>query len=189
MVRRMVCVLAAAVLAVGLRLPAGAAENSGSIRIAVDYGDSPVEGGAVVLYCVAEPAEGGYRLGERFGGGIIRQEDACSPELARWLAERAASGGVRQSLDPEGGTVFSGLEEGLYLAVQTEAPEGWYCAMPFLIPIPLDGEWEVLAYPKLSALLTESPKTGQHPAPLFAAMGLVLSGTGLYFCLEKLRKK
>lgn len=185
----MVWFLVATVLMMGLKLPAAATENTGSIRVSLDYGGAPVDRGEVAVYCVAEPLEGSYRLAENYGGGIIRQEDACSPELAQWLSERTASVGDRQPLDPEGRAVFSGLEKGLYLVVQTEAPQGWYCAAPFLVPIPLDGEWEVLAYPKLSVLLTQSPKTGQHPAPLIGAMGLVLSGTGLYFCIEKLRKK
>jgi len=185
----MVWILVTTILMMGMSLPAAAAESTGSIRVSLDYGDSPVDRGEMVVYRVAVPLEGSYRLAENFGGGVIRQEDACSPELAQWLSERIASGGVRQQLDREGRAVFSGLEQGLYLVVQTEAPTGWYCAAPFLVPVPLDGEWEVLAYPKMAVLLTQSPKTGQHPAPLIGAMGLVLSGMGLYFCVEKLRKK
>lgn len=184
----MVWLLAAAVLVMGLQLPVSA-ESTGTIRVSLDYGDSPVDRGEVVVYRVAEPIGDSYRLAENYGGGMIRQTDACTPELAHWLSERTASVGIRQPLGPEGCAVFFGLERGLYLIVQTEAPEGWYCAAPFLVPVPLNGEWEVLACPKLSMLLTGSPKTSQHPAPLIGAMGLVLSGTGLYFCIEKLRKK
>lgn len=183
----MIGVLAAALLTAGIGLPASAAQT-GTIRVSLDYG-VPVDRGTVVLYRVAEPLEEGYRLGEVFGGGFIRQEEACSAELACWLSERAASGGDIQSLDKTGTAVFSGLGEGLYLLRQTVAPEGWNCCAPFLVPVPLDGEWEILACPKQSELLTSSPKTGQHPAPLFAAMGLVLSGMGLYVCVEKIRKK
>lgn len=188
MVRRMVWVLAAAVLVMGLKIPVSA-QSTGTIRISLDYGGDPVNRGEVVVYRVAEPLEESYRLAENYGGGVIRQEDAFSPELAQWLSERRGSEGMRQCLDPEGRAVFSGLEEGLYMIVQTEAPEGWYCAAPFLVSVPLNGEWEILACPKLSLVMTESPGTGQHPAPLVGAMGLVLSGTGLYFCIEKLRKK
>lgn len=187
MIRRMAAVLAALLLALGLGIPASAAQT-GSIRVLLDYSET-VDRGEVMLYSVAVPLEGGYRLQETFGGGIIRLEEACSPELAQWLAERISSEGVSQRLDDQGSTEFSGLERGLYLVVQTAAPEGWTCVSPFLVPIPLDGEWEVLACPKQSVLLTQSPRTGQHPAPLFGAMGLVLSGTGLYLCIEKLRKK
>ena len=189
MVRRLAWVLIAAVIAAGLGIPVSAAERTGTIRISMDYGKNGTDGGEVALYLVAEPLDTGYRLGEAYGGGIIRKEDACSPELALWLADRKIADGVLQKLDPQGTAEFTGLEEGLYLVLQTTAPQGWYCAAPFLVPVPLDGQWEVLAYPKNSVLLTESPKTRQRPMPLFAAMGLVLSGTGLYFCMEKLRKK
>ena len=189
MVKRLAWILTAAVLAAGLGIPVSAAEGNGAVRISMDYGENVTGGGEVALYYVAEPLDAGYRLGEAYGGGIIRKEDACSPELAFWLADRESAGGVCRKLDPQGMAEFTGLEEGLYLVIQTAAPQGWYCAAPFLVPVPLDGQWEVLAYPKSSVLLTESPRTGQRPAPLFAAMGLVLSGTGLYFCLEKLRKK
>ena len=186
MVRRTVWILMVFLLAGKVCIPAAAAET-GRIRIQLDY--EAVADAEVELYSVAEPLEGGYRLREVFGGGIIRQEEAASPELARWLAWRRDSSGVGQKLNPQGEAVFSGLERGLYLVIQTAAPEGWSCAEPFLVPIPLDGEWEVLACPKQSLLLTQSPRTGQHPAPIFGAMGLVLSGMGLYLCVEKLRKK
>ena len=37
--------------------------------------------------------------------------------------------------------------------------------------------------------VVESPDTGDHMNPVFTAMGLVLSGMGLYFCGEKIWKK
>ena len=171
------------VMAGGLVVPASA----GTIRVTMDYGITGPKG-AVALQYAAEETQGDYRLTEAFGGGVIRREDVHGPELARWLSERAGEGECLL-LDADGNAVFDGLKAGLYLLTQTEAPDGWSCAAPVLIPMPLDGQWEVQAYPKTAVLLTESPKTGQHPAPLLGAMGLVLSGTGLYFCLEKLRKK
>ena len=184
--RGLVWFLAAVILATGLGIPALAAET-GVIRVWMDYGGC--DGGAVTLYPVAAPGNGGYRLRDSLGGGFIRQEDACTPELAQWLLARGLPGGTDCKLDKEGSGVFSGLEAGLYLLVQTAAPEGWQNAAPFLVEMPLNGQWEVLAQPKTAQCMTESPRTGQHPAPLFAAMGLVLSGTGLYFCIEKLRKR
>ena len=187
MVRRMAVALIVLTLTMYLGIPASAAQ-AGTIRVQLDYG-AISSAGKVELYPVAEPVEGGYRLKDSFGGGVIRKEEACSPELAQWLAERTLNGGINQHLDAQGGAEFSGLETGLYLLIQTEAPKGWRCAAPFLVPLPMDGEWEVLACPKQGILMTQSPKTGQHPAPVFGAMGLVLSGTGLYLCIDKLRKK
>lgn len=189
MVRKMAGFLWAMLLLAGMTRPVSAAEQSGTIRIRMAYGDASAEGAVVTLQYAGQPAEGGYRLSEVFGGGIIRMEDACSPDLAQWLSERTTVGGELGKLDSQGSIVFSGLEEGLYLITQEKAPMGWQCAAPFLVPVPLDGNWEVLAYPKQALLLTEPPRTGEHPAPVFGAMGLILSGGGLYLCIEKVRKK
>ena len=187
MARWMACVMVFAVFAAGMRLPASAAET-GTIIVHMDYG-AQVSGGEVMLYSVADAVEGGYRLKEFCGGGVIRQEDAHSADLALWLAKRCTFGGISKEADEKNTVEFSGLSQGLYVVVQTRAPAGWGCAAPFLVSVPLNGQWEILARPKQGELDTASPKTGQHPAPLFAAMCLVLSGLGLYLCAENLRKK
>lgn len=188
MVRRMVLLLAAAALLTAMGLPACAA-GEGEIRISLHYGDMAAGGGEAALCRVAEPAGQDYKLLDAFGGGLIKGEDIQAPELAQWLAERSGELGVRRLLDADGEAVFSNLEEGLYLAMQTEAPEGYCAFAPFLIPVPLGNQWEIQANPKTRQLLTESPKTGQHPAPIFAAMGLVLTGLGIAACVEKLKRK
>lgn len=185
----MVLVLTAAVLLMGIGAPARAAEGDGSIRISLNYGSRKTGLGAVMLYRVAETAGQAYKLGDTFGGGLIKGEDIQAPELAQWLAEAAGEEGIRRLLDADGTAEFSHLEQGLYLVVQTEPPEGYYAFSPFLIPMPYAGQWEVQANPKTRQLLTESPQTGQHPTPILAAMGLVLSGLGLAACVEKLRRK
>ena len=186
MARRLVCLGAAVLLGAVLAMPVRAAQR-GTLRVTLDYGETGARA-AVALQFVAEEAQGDYRLTEDFGGGILRGEDVHSPELARWLAGMAPEG-TRQILDADGSAEFTDLGEGLYLLTQTEAPEGWLPADPVLIPMPLAGQWEIQAYPKTAELFTPSPQTGQQAWPMLGAMGLVLSGTGLYFCLEKLRKK
>ena len=183
--RRLVTLAVVVLMGMVLVLPVRAAQR-GMLQVTLDYGDSAARA-AVALQYVAEETQGDYRLTEAFGGGIIRRADVHSPDLARWLYLKAGEGTVR-ILDADCSALFTDLEAGLYLLTQTEVPEGWFPAEPVLIPIPLDGQWEVLANPKTAQLLTPSPQTGQHAWPMLGAMGLVLSGTGLYFCLEKLRK-
>lgn len=185
----MVLLLTAVVLLMGTGVPTRAAEGDGSIRISLNYGSRKTGLGAVMLYRVAEAAGQAYKLGDAFGGGLIKGEDIHAPELAGWLAEAAGEEGTRRLLDADGTAEFSHLEQGLYLVVQTEPPEGYHAFSPFLIPMPYAGQWEVQTNPKTQRLLTESPKTGQHPAPILAAMGLILSGLGLAACVEKLRRK
>ena len=185
MVRCILCFLL--VLVAGIRIPVTAAQY-GSIQVFMDYGE-PVSGGEIALYPVARPIDGGYRLEQAYGGGVIRQNEANSAELAQWLSERTPGEGKRCVPDAQGYGTFRGLSEGLYLLIQTSAPTGWACVSPFLVSIPMDGQWEILARPKQAQLMTESPKTGQHPAPIYASMGLVLSGIGVCMCVDKLRKK
>lgn len=189
MVRRMIFFLVGVMIFSGVKLSASAAETTGSIRVSFDYGNEPVNRGEVVLYYVAEAFGENYRLTEPLGGGIIRRQDMESAELAQWLALRAGDGGISRILDADGCAEYVNLKEGLYLLTQKEAPEGFYFAAPFLIPIPMYGQWEVYAKPKTSELLTQSPKTGQHPTHLIGAMGLVLSGAGIYLCVNKIKKK
>ena len=89
MVKRMIFFLVVVTIFSGLKLPASAAENTGSIRVSFDYGAVPVNRGEVVLYYVAEELGENYRLAEPLGGGIIRRQDTESAELAQWRHFRA----------------------------------------------------------------------------------------------------
>lgn len=189
MVRRLVLILTAAVLLMGTGLPTQAAQARGTIRLCLNYGAERSEPGTVMLFKAAQCVGQDYKLEEHYGGGLIKGEDIHAPELASWLAERTGEDGTRRMLDADGAADFSHLEEGLYLAVQTETPEGFLSFSPFLIPMPYDGQWEIQANPKTGQIMTESPRTGEHPSPLLGAMGLVLSGMALAVCAEKLRKK
>ena len=142
----------------------------------------------MTLFYAGRFSEGGYRLADSFGGGFVRQEDIHSPELAKWLSEAAVWEGERKPLQEDGSAVFSQLPEGLYLLTQSKSAQGFCQTAPFLIPIPCNGMWEITALPKMQQIYTESPKTGQHPAPILGAMGLVLSGMGLVACWDKIRK-
>lgn len=164
-------------------LGAWAAEGTGRVHVCMRRGETPV-GGTVVLYRVGVPMEAGYQLGESFGGGIVRQEDALSPHLAQWLGEMTGADGMVRELDEGGCADFENLGRGLYLLVQTRAQAGYDRVRPFLMELPYQGEWEITALPKTREVAVESPATGQHPAPILGAMGMVLAGMGLIACGE-----
>lgn len=187
MFRRIWIALALSLVLPALCLGAEAAEGTGSIRVLLLREEAPV-GGTVALSYVGHPAEGGYRLEEAFGGGMVRQEDAHSPYLAQWLGEMAGSDAAVRELDGDGYAAFDGLEEGLYLLVQQEAQEGYSCVKPFLMELPYEGQWNLTAYPKTQELTFASPATGQHPAPILGAMGMVLAGLGLAVCIGRRKK-
>ncbi len=168
---------------------AAAAEGLGSIQIRLDAGDLAVTNGAVTLYQVGIPVEDGYRIADGFGGGIVRLEDADSDHLALWLAESAGETGTTMLLDADGNAVFSNLEEGLYMLVQTERMDGFYPILPTLLPVPRDGNWAVQEYRAPVPIVTEIPKTGQTMIPYFGVLGMILSGSGLFLCAKKQRKQ
>lgn len=172
----------------GLVPRAAAAENYGSIRVKLDAGDLAVTNGAVTLYQVGYPVEEGYRISESFGGGIVRQQDANSANLAQWLAESADEPGMSMLLDADGNAIFPDLEEGLYILVQTERMDGFYPIRPVLISIPQQEQWHLELYRQPVPVVTEIPPTGQSPAPFLGVLGMVLSSTGLLLCGKKRRK-
>ena len=172
----------------GLVPGAKAAERYGSIRLKLDAGDLAVTNGAVTLHQVGYRVEDGYRIAENFGGGIVRQQDAYSNNLAQWLAESADEPGLSLLLDADGNAIFSDLEEGLYILVQTERMDGFYPIRPILFSIPEGEQWHLEIYRQPVPVVTEIPPTGQSPAPFLGVLGMILSSVGLILCSKKGRK-
>lgn len=164
-----------------LAVPARAAEETGTIRVTLQNGETLVPDGAVSLYLAATPMDGDYRLTEAFGGGVIREGEALSPALAQWLASMAESEGWEKELDGLGSAEYKDLEEGLYLLIQSQRSTGYYTMEPMMVQIPCQTQWHVQAYPMMTEVTL--PSTGQSPAPFFGAVGMILSGTGLLVCM------
>ncbi len=181
-------ILLAVLLLPGLCLPVQAAEM-GSIEVTLRSGDQPVTDGTVSLYRVGEKIEGGYRIVDAFGGGMVQDKDALSPHLAQWLAQMEGEAGMTRILDENGMASFNWLEEGLYLLIQNETKGDFFPIMPFLMILPYEGQWNVEAHPFTQQVFTDSPRTGQHPAPILGAIGMVASGVGLALCAGRKRRK
>jgi len=187
--RMLVCILTALVLVTGVPLRCLAADDRGSIRITLTKEEDRIYYGSVTLYRVGVPVSGGYRLGSGYGGGFVEEKDAQAPALAQWLAERVGIGDEIRVLDDNGCGEFRDLEEGLYLLVQTDPAEGFYPFVPFLVRLPYEGQWEVLAFPKLESLPVISPQTGDGFPMLEYGGVMAVSGLGLILCMERKRRK
>ena len=170
--------LTAAVLS--LSANAAAAQMKGSVEVKLDAGELPVTNGAVSMYLVGVPTEGGYRLLDRYGGGVVRSEDVGSGNLAFWLAE-LADGGKELLLDVDGRAVFSGVEPGLYLMDQTHRMDGFYPFRAFLAEVPAGGQWTRRFEPVTLPITDEPPCTGDVTTYL-AVLSMALSGGGLVCC-------
>ena len=183
--KRIMCTLVGAVLGLSLAVPVSAAEETGTIRLDLDAGELPVINGEVTLYRVGEEMPGGYRLVTEFGGGIVQEPDARSPHLAQWLSQMARDGGATLLLDADGKAVFEGLSHGLYLLVQTQRMDGFYPFRPFLVTVPMDGDYDIFIEPMTQPIvLTPTPSTGQDPLIYGAALVLWVSGFSLVLCLN-----
>ena len=171
-----------------LALAASAAEKGGILWVKLDVGDLPVINGSFTLYRVGTPISDGYRIGEEFGGGFVREEDARSPHLAQWLSGMEEKRGTTILLDADGNAVFSELEDGLYLLAQTERTDGFYPVQPLLLTLPNGGKRDVSLYLEPLPMVADAPPTGQDPTPYIGIIGLVISVAGLTFCTSGKRR-
>ena len=167
-----------------LTVPAAAAGSEGSIWVRLDTGELPVINGAFSLYQAGSPMGDGYWISEELGGGYVRGDDALSPHLAQWLNDMEHKQGSTVLLDADGNAVFSGLQEGLYLLVQTERTDGFYPIQPFLVQVPGSGKQHVSLYLEPLPMVAGSPPTGQDPTPYIGAAGLVISLLGMILCTK-----
>lgn len=187
--RKLVCILMALALVMGQSLHCAAAEETGTIRVTLTREEDRTYYGTVALYRVGVPVSGGYRLGSGFGGGFVETEDAQSPALAQWLAERVGTADGFRVLDSYGCGEFKDLEKGLYLLVQEDPAEGFYPFMPFLVQLPFEGQWEILTFPKMESVPVVLPETGDTFGVWLHTAVMTVSGLGLMVCLGKRRRK
>lgn len=182
----------------------------GRISITMSYDGETVSGGTLTLYFVAGIAEDNGNYNFTFKGDFIgcseKLTDIESGELAGHLAEYAAEGrltGTAIDIGNDGTAVFSDLEPGLYLIVQSEASDGYEACVPFLVSVPMNENgiyvYEVDASPKIAMEKeTETkpetpsapsrpgsqrptlPQTGQlnWPVPVMAFLGVLMFFVG-----------
>lgn len=181
--RRILCVLAAVLMILGNSAVAEGTANEGSIT--VDWGEIS---GSVTLFKVGTPVSGGYTLGQEFGGGIITRKDVASQALAQWLCEHVQYEGWTLPAGDRAVAEFGNLEAGLYLIVQNGAPEGYYPFLPLLVELPWEGQWNVLAKPKMERYPSGIPLTGEGRGLYFGFFGMILSGVSLVLLAQKRKK-
>ena len=144
--------------------------NTGTIR--VDIGGA----GEVTLYRVGVPDGQYFRLTDEHGGGLVTFDDILMPELAAWLAARSTGGIIRTTKD--GIAEFSGLAEGVYLAVQTDGRS--ITLEPVMIILPWDGDtWNLEIKPEREAATTEIPQTGDRGIVVISSWIMAAAMIGL----------
>lgn len=186
MIRRIGIFLFTFALVLSLAAPVYAGEQLGTVNVSVDSGMTDVTARRLVLFRVGEETDRGYQITEEFGGGLVFREDALSPHLASMLAENPGGSGAFRMVDGDNTCAFTLVEPGLYLLMEEgEDP----VILPCMTAIPCNDSWEVTVRPMAKAAIPENPQTGQHPAPILGAVGMVLSSIGLAVCAGISRKK
>lgn len=157
-------------------------DRQGSVAVTLTYDGDQVAGGELTLYRVGDVHEddGDYGFapsaafeaaGASFDAETLASASASAAladELVDFAAQQGVSG-TAVAVGEDGTALFEGLEPGLYLAVQTEASDGFEPADPFLVSVPMleDGTYvyDVDASPKVSTLVPapEEPPTPQEP--------------------------
>ncbi len=125
-------------------------DRTGSITVRVKDGEEFLRDGAVTLYKVGSPNEdlSGYVLTGDFVGADIPLDDIQDTDISSALrlesyANENGIEGKTVQINGEGKAVFSDLEPGLYLMVQTTACTGYEIFTPVLVSVPylVEGEY------------------------------------------------
>lgn len=193
----------------------------GSISVEMKYGGEAVTGGTLTIYQVGQiqDDDGDFQFVktaamEQYTGNYDDISHAgLSEELAVFVKEHhiPACATVKNA---DGKAVFTDLELGLYLIVQTEASEGYEPLNPFLVSLPMneggqyvyevnaEGKFQLRQEPEPTepSKPTEPtepakpseptlPQTGQlnWPIPVLAVSGLLLFSLGWKLRFEKER--
>ena len=183
--KKILSLILSLMLLLAMALPAHAhevpdPERRGSISLTMAYQGSPVSGGTLTLYRVADVVsvngDYGFAYTADFAGCTIPVTELGSADLPTALAEIAKAkllAGTTLTVAANGKVKFSDLEIGLYLVVQNEAAPGYKKVNPFLVSVPYheDGGYiyDVDTAPKNlpgpEEVPTEPPATTEPPAP------------------------
>ena len=177
--------------------------EKGTITVEMKYDGKAVTGGTLTAYRVGQVQEddGNYRFAqtpamETFSGNY---DDISSAKLAEEVAVFVKKNEIpayQVVENTEGKAVFTNLELGLYLIVQTKASDGYEPLKPFLVSVPMnenghyvyevnaEGKFQLHQEPKPTTPPKPSeptlPQTGQlnWPIPVLVVLGLSLFSTG-----------
>ena len=119
-------------------------DRLGSIGVTMRYGGKSVPGGSMTLYRIGDiTADNGncsFVLSGDFASVEASLEDLESAQLiytvAAYIAEHDIMGST-MPIDNDGMVKFYDLEPGLYMLIQTVAANGYNCANPFIVSLPM----------------------------------------------------
>ncbi len=183
--------------------------RKGIITVSLNLDGKPVKGGTMELYRVGDIYNDGdenysFVPSAPFADCGVTFENIRDPQIAAALKEFIKKHKEIKPLDTqkvsEGTVIFTEVDPGLYLVVQSKASNGCYPADPFLVSVPNmeNGtySYQVDASPKVEIETRPTdpppatsqdpvlPQTGQTnwPIPMMALLGLTLFSLGWFLC-------
>lgn len=192
-------------------------DRLGTISFAMKYNGSPVPGGSLTLFRVADVvSDNGDMIFDYTADfdscsiPVTELDSAALPSELAEIAEDVKLTGTTQNLNAQGKTKFEKLQIGLYLVVQKEPAPGYTAIKPFLVSLPqmekgryvydVDTAPKNIPEPEIAPTETTAPteppktddklpQTGQTnwPVPVMAAAGMLLLAAGI--CLRYTEKR
>ena len=172
--------------------------RKGTLTVKMEYANKPVSGGTLTAYRVGDVHEddGNYSfvkstaMGEFAGDYSDLSSKSLAGEIEAYVKEHNV-GAYATAKNESGQAVFSNLEPGLYLIVQTTASDGYKPLTSFLVSMPMnenghyvydvgaEGKFELDKAPEPTTPTNPDPtlpQTGQlnWPVPVLAVLGLSL---------------
>ena len=180
------CFLWALVTFFDFGLHARAAQRTGSITVQPQWCGTSVQGGTVSVQQVGAETEQGFVLTDGLANWKVDASELQNEAWISWLAQRTSQGEIIAPVG-ENGVLFEDLRPGIYLVRNREPAHEYSAFLPFLMTLPSDGNWDLAVKPKLISS-GESPRTGDRPAPIIAAMGIGLSAAVLMVLVDEHKK-
>ena len=187
MLKKCICLLWAVCMVAGAGGVAKADTRTGSVQVVPEWCGQEVIGGTVVIKRVGEKTEDGYILTDGLANWTIEETELVSDNWVQWLCQMETGREVACTVKEETGAVFTQLLEGVYLVRQLDPDWQLPSFKPFFLTIPEGENWDVYRAPK-AIYHGESPKTGDHPAPIIGAMGIGLSVAVLMVLVDGRKK-
>ena len=187
MLKKCICLLWAICMVMGTAGVAKADTKTGSVRIVPQWCGQAVKEGTVVISRVGEKTEDGYFLTDGLANWKIEESELRAGDWMTWLVPKKMEQEMISTVQEGRGAVFTQLSEGVYLVKQLERDLQGASFKPFFLTIPEGENWDVYRAPKVISH-GESPKTGDHPAPIIGAMGIGLSVAALMVLVDGRKK-
>lgn len=187
MLRKCICLLWAVCVVMGTAGQARAGEQTGTIRIRPEWDGVPIAGGTISVSWVGTRMENGCLLTDGLANWKVGEEEFEAGDWISWLAQKNTGTQILCSIEKETGAVFTELPAGIYLVKQQSAQWQYEAFEPFYLTVPEGDNWDVYRAPEV-VCGAESPRTGDHPAPIIGAMGIGLSVAFLMVLADKHEK-